>query len=173
MFQQKDIDRFWALIDKGEGEQGCWFPLSYADYDRTKQWFHTPNSFSIKGVTYSMHKFVFLLTYGDVPEGLMIRHRCGYGCCVNPAHLTVGTFAQNAWDRDARNFAGFKPGQIATYEDIPEYIPPLHRIPLVWPKVRERIAEQVFRGVKAGMSIEDLRAAFEQALFDATKSEAV
>lgn len=164
MFDQKDIERFWALIDKSDGENACWFPKSWAGYDRSHQSFHWPNSFSVKGCSWTMHKFVYQITYGDLPEGLVIRHTCGFGSCVNPRHLTTGTFAQNAWDREARLVAGIKPGQIATYEDVPEYVPPPDRGPALWPKVRARITEQIHRGLKAGMPVDDLRETFESAL---------
>jgi hypothetical protein len=41
------------------------------------------------------HRVVWELTYGPIPEGLLIRQRCGNRLCCNPAHLFL---ALNAVD---------------------------------------------------------------------------
>lgn len=39
----------------------------------------------------------------SVPKGMMIRHTCDNPPCTNPAHLLLGTFADNMADKMARN----------------------------------------------------------------------
>ena len=123
MFAQKDIDRFWNLIDKSEGEMGCWFPRSKMREDRNEPQFHYTHSFVAGGVSYVLHKFAYIVKYGPIPDGTIVRHRCGYGCCCNPHHLVLGTQKQNQWDRYARKQAGVSLGELATYEDVPGYRP--------------------------------------------------
>jgi hypothetical protein len=43
----------------------------------------------------------------EIPQGLVVRHRCDTPTCVNPDHLELGTHADNAKDRDSRGHNGF------------------------------------------------------------------
>lgn len=47
-----------------------------------------------------------------VPPGLVVRHRCDNGICTNPAHLEVGTHADNVQDKVDR-------GRQLQGEDVP------------------------------------------------------
>lgn len=47
---------------------------------------------------YSAHRAAYEKYKGAIPSGLLIRHSCHNRSCINPAHLTVGTHADNARD---------------------------------------------------------------------------
>jgi hypothetical protein len=58
------------------------------------------------------HRMAYALTHGEIPEGMHVRHDCDNPKCCNPAHLKLGTPAENMADKKARQRASRlgKPG---------------------------------------------------------------
>ncbi len=52
------------------------------------------------------HRVAWILTNGDIPDGLHICHHCDNPICCNPNHLFVGTASDNAMDREAKGRGG-------------------------------------------------------------------
>jgi hypothetical protein len=49
----------------------------------------------MKGKPWRTHRLAYYLTYGDIPEGCIIGHKCDVRRCCNPDHLEAITHDEN------------------------------------------------------------------------------
>ncbi len=90
----KDIERFWAKVDKSAGDDACWL-WTGARYRAGY------GSIKIDGVSVYAHRVSFELAFGPLGE-LHCLHKCDTPACVNPSHLFSGTHMLNMIDRDLK-----------------------------------------------------------------------
>lgn len=72
-------------------KNGCWECISHKGVKRNG------NRIGIARYIYSLH-------FGDISNGLIIRHKCdnGHNFCINPEHLELGTQQDNMNDMKER-----------------------------------------------------------------------
>ncbi len=86
--------RFWAKVDIGAPDK-CW------------EWQASCNpagygGFQFNGRFGKAHRAAWELANGPIPEGICVLHRCDNPPCCNPAHLWLGTYADNHRDAVAK-----------------------------------------------------------------------
>lgn len=94
--------RFWRKVEVSDG---CWLWLGglfESGYGRFSQepW-----------LSVRAHRYAWEITYGPIPEGLIVCHHCDTPRCVKPAHLFLGTHKDNAEDRDRKGRAAWLKGE--------------------------------------------------------------
>ena len=81
--------RFWSKVDV-RGPDECWPWLAGAhSAGYGKFWYD--------GCPHYSHRIAVMLDGRD-PTGVVVRHRCDNPPCCNPAHLDLGTYADNSRD---------------------------------------------------------------------------
>ena len=53
---------------------------------------------SRNGKSWRVHRLMWTLINGDIPNGLYIIHKCDVRHCINPHHLRLGTARDNLYD---------------------------------------------------------------------------
>jgi len=96
-------DRFWEKVDRSGGPDACWPWTASKKGDGYGQ-------IMVDGQPIKAHRVAWILTHGPIPpETPVVRHVvCRNRLCCNPAHLAVGTQADNVQDtvRDGMSTRG-------------------------------------------------------------------
>lgn len=95
------LGKFWGLV-RVCGPDECW---PWTGPARRGYGYHC-----FRGLDDRSHRIAYRVTYGDIPAGLQVRHKCDNPPCCNPSHLELGTQGDNNADRVARGRNGSAKG---------------------------------------------------------------
>jgi predicted glycosyltransferase involved in capsule biosynthesis len=62
-----------------------------------------------------MHRYIYTMFVGHIPEGFCVMHTCDNRMCINPTHLKAGTLAQNNLDMTIK---GRNRGRVLTPQEV-------------------------------------------------------
>jgi len=91
-------ERFWKKVEKTDS---CWnwngaiTTTGYGVFQKGRR----------GECLHKAHRFSFEIHHGEIPQGLLVLHKCDNKRCVNPDHLELGNHSKNiidAWDRGLR-----------------------------------------------------------------------
>ena len=92
----------------------CWEWVSGKDWDGY-------GIFTIYGISYKVHRLVYELIYGIIPEGLCVCHHCDNPSCCNPKHLWLGSSSENNTDRHNKGRDNFARGNQLPQTKLNQY----------------------------------------------------
>ncbi len=93
--KETEEEEFWKravhekrIVNGGLGE--CWETI------RNRM------QFSYKNRHAAGHRIAYTIAKGEIPDGMLVRHKCDNSKCINPDHLELGTHEENMKDRNER-----------------------------------------------------------------------
>lgn len=107
------IKKFWEKINIG-GSDECWkWRKNSGGYARVRR----------NGTSEAAHRVAYSISFGEIPFGMNILHKCDNPPCCNPAHLLLGTHKDNMQDKAKKGRSNIPSGENhgnakLTYENV-------------------------------------------------------
>ena len=98
-------ERFWTHVDRSSGPLSCW-PWTKARMKKSQY-----GLFKVSGMMLHANRVAWALENAADPGSMVVMHSCDNPPCCNPAHLSIGTYADNAQDRNNKGRANTPVGE--------------------------------------------------------------
>ncbi len=92
------VDRLWARVDMGAPDE-CW---EWRGTRSKKGYGRIQVGTLARSMVVLVHRLAWEATHGPIVDALCVLHRCDNPPCCNPAHLFLGTRADNNADKLAK-----------------------------------------------------------------------
>ncbi len=92
-------ERFWRQVSCGAPDE-CWLWTGCLTQNGKGY-----GAISVSGRQVATHRVAWTLEYGPIPPGKHVCHHCDVPRCCNPAHLFLGTHAENIRDMMHKRWA--------------------------------------------------------------------
>lgn len=87
-------DNFWLKVAITANPDKCW------EWQKGKRGKYGGCSFNKR--EQMAHRVAWQLTYGEIPKGMCVCHKCDNPICCNPKHLFLGTHQDNMRDMNEK-----------------------------------------------------------------------
>lgn len=105
-FREKEVIRFWSKVDQSGGPDACWPWLGHIG----------TSGYGVVTITrpntepkWMAHRIAYTIAHGQSVGGQHVCHSCDNPPCCNPAHLWLGTDADNRRDCATKGRASGNP----------------------------------------------------------------
>lgn len=113
--------RLWDRVSVTQNPGECW---EWAGSVNKKTGYGQISESGDKRKMLLVHRVAYILTYGEIPNGLFVLHSCDNKKCCNPKHLFLGTQQDNMTDKvsKGRQVKGEQRSGHKLTEDLVRYI---------------------------------------------------
>ena len=91
--------KFWAMVAK-RGANECWRWVGAKNHGGYGVFGGGDPKYGCPQVR--AHRQTYEMANGPIPAGMLVMHSCDNPSCVNPAHLSIGTQADNMRDMSSK-----------------------------------------------------------------------
>jgi hypothetical protein len=109
------LGNFWKKVQRTDG---CWLWTASTCSSGY-------GTFGAGERTYAAHRLSYQMHFGEIPKGRVVMHTCDVPACVNPAHLRIGSQAENVRDSASKGrhqnpvlFGEQHPGSKLSWADV-------------------------------------------------------